>query len=221
MPHSKVRPSLKLNLAKSAVSIPGGKTLLGTKTEFVAGDGESPLRIKRIKPFQISPTTVTNAEFSTFVGETGYVTDAERWGWSFVFWSEVPETNVDAKTVPGTEWWRQVHGANWRNINGSGTSYTSLLPDHPVVHVSWADASAYAAWAGGRLPTEAEWEHAARGGLGDVRFPWGDVEPDDHATFPCNIWQGQFPTKNSGADGWRTTAPVTSDEVNGTDGGLN
>ncbi len=212
---SDVACAVQCDLSASAVPIPGGKTYLGTRTELIPGDGESPLRMKRVKPFRMSPTTVTNAQFKTFVDETGYVTDAERWGWSFVFWRDVPAAQKNARPVPGTEWWRCVDGANWRAINGPETPGGLFLPDHPVVHVSWNDATSFAKWAGGRLPTEAEWEHAARGGLGDVRFPWGDSEPDDTSTFPCNIWQGVFPSENTAADGWKTTAPVTSFEPNG------
>lgn len=151
---------------------------------------------------------VTNAEFAVFVDATGYVTEAERFGWSFVFWSDVPDAVGMTQGVAGVEWWRRVDGANWRDINGPGTQVDVWHSDHPVVQVSWNDAAAYAAWVGGRLPTEAEWEHAARGGQGDVRFPWGNAEPDDDTFMPCNIWQGAFPDVNSGADGFATTAPV-------------
>lgn len=204
-----------LDLSKDAVSIPGGKGLIGTDTAGIPNDGETPLRKTTIKPFKISPTVVTNAQFAAFVQDTGHITEADRFGWSFVFWSEVPERIGATPAVQGIEWWRRVEGANWQNVNGPDTMGESFHPNHPVVHVSWNDAKAYAAWAGGRLPTEAEWEHAARGGRGDVTFPWGETQPDDTSQFPCNIWQGAFPDRNSMADGFGTTAPADSFEPNG------
>lgn len=165
-----------------------------------------------MKPFLIGATTVTNAEFAAFVDATGYVTEAENFGWSFVFWSDVPVADGPTQAVHGAEWWRKVEGANWRAVRGENCEAPA---DHPVVHVSWNDAKAYAAWVGGRLPTEAEWEHAARGGLGDIRFPWGEDEPNDTDSFPCNIWQGHFPTTNTCADGHASTAPAKSFEPNG------
>jgi sulfatase modifying factor 1 len=107
-----------------------------------------------------------------------------------------------------------IPGANWRDVFGPETADT-LFEDHPVVHISWNDVNAFAAWAGRRLPTGVEWEHAARGGLGDVRFPWGDQEPDDADFQPCNIWQGRFPHHNLGLDDYVGTAPVQSFAPNG------
>ncbi|MFY0682686.1 MAG: formylglycine-generating enzyme family protein [Thalassovita sp.] len=202
-------------LKEAAVEIPGGKALVGTKDVGIPDDGEGPQRRVRVARFRMGRTTVTNAEFAAFVAATGYVTEAEVFGWSFVFWSEVPKAVGDTRAVVGTEWWRQVEGANWRDINGPNTQKDVYFADHPVVQVSWNDAQAYAAWAGGRLASEAEWEHAARGGLGDVTFPWGEAEPNDHDTFPCNIWQGRFPDQNSNADGYATTAPAQSFAPNG------
>jgi len=154
-----------------AVKIAGGTALVGTATPLMIEDGEGPLRRKKVKPFHISTTTITNEAFARFVAETGYVTEAEQIGWSFVFFSDVPDDQRETQGVVGTEWWRVVDGANWAAPNGPGSPHAG--PDHPVVQVSWNDATAYARWCGGRLPSEAEWEHAARGGLGDTPFPWG------------------------------------------------
>ncbi|WP_371731843.1 formylglycine-generating enzyme family protein [Ruegeria sp. HKCCA6707] len=208
-------PLTNQKLWATACQIPGGNSLLGTRTEFIPNDGEAPLRRTRIKPFRLGATTVTNAEFQAFTEATGYVTEAERIGWSFVFWSEVPKEVGPTQAVSGAEWWRRVDGANWRDINGPGTQADTWHADHPVVQVSWNDARAYCTWVGGYLPTEAEWEHAARGGLGDVRFPWGDQEPNDTDVLPCNIWQGRFPEFNTGQDGFITTAPARSFDPNG------
>ena len=196
-----------------SVLIPGGTGLVGTATAQIDGDGESPLRRAKVKPFRMSVTTVTNAQFKAFVSETGYVTEAEKFGWSFVFWSQVPESLAETQAVANAQWWRRVDGAIWSAPNGPG-SEGDCHPDHPVVQVSWNDACAFARWVGGRLPTEAEWEHAARGGQGDVKYPWGDAEPDDISHTPCNIWQGEFPKHNTGQDGYITTAPARSFEPN-------
>ena len=201
-------------VAAHAVEIPGGRALVGTRRAELADDGEGPVRRVAVKPFLLGATTVTNAEFAAFVEATSHVTEAERWGWSFVFWSDVPKSAGPTEGVIGSEWWRRVDSATWRAIHGPG-SEDACRPDHPAVHMSWNDAAAYAAWVGGRLPSEAEWEHAARGGLGDVRFPWGDEEPDDSGFFPCNIWQGRFPQANSAADGHAATAPAASFAPNG------
>ena len=199
----------------NAVSIPGGTALVGTSREVIPDDGEKPLRKTKIKPFLMASTQVTNAQFRRFVDATGYQTEAEQIGWSFVFWLQLGEAADGAKGMQGAEWWRGVDGANWRDISGPGSMQNEWHEDHPVVHVSWNDAQAYAKWVGGRLPSEAEWEHAARGGLGDVRYPWGDTEPDDISVLPCNIWQGAFPHQNTAADGYVTTAPARSFEPNG------
>ena len=197
-----------------AVRIPGGRAFVGTDRRELADDGEGPVRRVRVLPFLIGATTVTNAEFGAFVDATGHVSEAERWGWSFVFWSDVPNSVGPTEGVIGSEWWRRVDGANWRQIHGPGTA-DEFHPDHPAVHMSWHDAAAYADWVGGRLPTEAEWEHAARGALGDVRFPWGNDEPDDETFLPCNIWQGRFPQHNTAGDGHVGTAPAASFAPNG------
>lgn len=194
--------------------IPGGTALVGTKAPGVRGDGEDPPRHVRLAPFRIGTCAVTCAEFAEFVARTGYVTEAERFGWSFVFHSDVPAGIGDTLGIDGLEWWRRVEGAQWRCPNGPGTE-AAAPGDHPVTQVSWNDASAFAAWAGGRLPSEAEWEHAARGGLGDVAYPWGSAAPTDTENLLCNIWQGRFPYHDTAADGWHGTAPARAFAPNG------
>ena len=193
--------------------IPGGAGLMGTNRPVIKLDGEAPQRRVKLKPFLLGQTPVSNAEFSHFAEQTGYVTEAEVFGWSFVFHLQVPATQTTVQGAAGAQWWRRVDGANWRYP--AGPLGAESLPDHPAVHLSWTDAQAYCAWAGGRLPSEAEWEHAARGGLGDVTYPWGDAPPDDRAHLPCNIWQGNFPTQNTAADGYAFTSPARSFAPNG------
>ena len=203
-----------LRIPEDAVAVPGGRALVGTKVPLRPDEGESPPRHVRVRPFRIGATAVTNAQFRAFVEATGFVTEAERLGWSFVFRDQVPAHIDVTEAVAGLDWWWRVDGATWAAPAGPGTE-DRCLPDHPVVQVSWSDALAYAAWVGGRLPSEAEWEHAARGGLGDVKFPWGEDEPDDEGFTPCNIWQGSFPKFNSELDGYRYTAPAKSFAPNG------
>ncbi len=191
------------------VIIPGGRGLIGTDRPELPVDGEAPLRKTRIKRFAMDATTVTNARFRRFVEATGFVTEAERLGNSFVFQHLLPADFPPTQAVVAVPWWRVVEGASWSEPLGPGSG-AACLDDHPVVHVSWNDAQAFARWAGGRLPSEAEYEHAARGGQGDVRFPWGDAEPNDRDHFPCNIWQGQFPRLDLGLDGFKGTAPARS-----------
>ena len=196
------------------VAIPGGQSLVGTDRPELPVDGEAPLRQRKIKPFSMDVTTVTNARFQRFVEETGFVTEAERLGNSFVFEHLLPRDVPPSQAVAAVPWWRVIEGANWAEPLGPGSS-DACLDDHPVVHVSWNDAQVFAKWAGGRLPTEAEWEHAARGRQGDVRFPWGDEEPNDTDFFPCNIWQGRIPDLDLGRDGYAGTAPARSFVPNG------
>jgi formylglycine-generating enzyme required for sulfatase activity len=156
--------------------------------------------------FRIDRYAVTNDAFARFVESTGWRTDAERYGWSFVFAGLLPEGFADTRGVVGAEWWRQVPGADWRHPEGP-ESHLDARSDHPVVHVSWRDAQAYCRWSGTRLPTEAEWERAARGGRDGTPFPWGD-ELEPGGEHRMNVFQGRFPTRNTGADGYLGTAPV-------------
>ncbi len=199
----------------ATVSIPRGVGLLGTDNPIIRADGEGPLRRGLVRSLSMSVGAITNAEFAAFVADTGYLTEAEHLGWSFVFWNQVPDYAGQTQSVPGSPWWHRLDGASWQCITGPKCTLVNELPDHPVVHVSWNDATAYASWVGGRLPTELEWEHAARGGLGDVRFPWGDAEPSETQNLFCNIWQGRFPKVNTSEDGYYATAPSMSFEPNG------
>lgn len=174
-------------------------------------DGEGPVRDVTLSSYEIGVTTVSVGEFAAFVEATGHVTDAEAFGWSFVVQHLVSDASAVRGRVPGAAWWCGVDGADWRHPGGP---LSTADRDHPVVHVSWGDAVAYAAWVGGRLPSEEEWERAARGGLARATYPWGDdLQPDGE--WRLNTWQGRFPEHDTGADGWAGTAPVDAYPPNG------
>lgn len=196
-------------------AIPGGTFEMGDSSGDRNGaDGEVPLHQVALSAFSIDATTVTNEAFAAFIDATGYRTEAEQFGYSAVFHLAVTAPDDDILGAPPqTPWWRGVRDAEWRRPGGAGSSIDGL-DDHPVVHISWNDAVAYCAWAGRRLPTEAEWEYAARGGIAGAKYPWGDDEVDVGG-WRANIFQGEFPTRNTAEDGWSTTAPVRTFTPNG------
>jgi formylglycine-generating enzyme required for sulfatase activity len=202
--------STKKSSLDGMISLPGGRFKMGT--DYAHGfpaDGEGPVRSVVLSPFAIDEAPVTNQQFADFVKDTAYVTDAEKFGWSFVFWALLPEDRFEqlvADTVSQAPWWCKVHDATWKTPEGP-LSHIADRWDHPVVHVSHRDASAYASWAGKDLPTEAEWEYGARGGREQKLFPWGDeLEPEGR--HMCNVWQGEFPSHNTVEDGYIGTSPV-------------
>ena len=220
-----------LEAPEGMVYIPAGSFMMGGKTEQAEPD-EFPRRKIGVSPFFMDATEVTNAEFKAFVDATGYLTTAER----ELDWEELkkqlpPDTPKPADSImkPGSlvfrptegpvdlrdlsQWWEWKIGANWKHPEGPESDIADRM-DHPVVHISFRDAEAYARWAGKRLPTEAEWEWAAMGGLEDAVYPWGNT-PAERATEKANFWQGIFPYRNEPQDGYERTAPVRTYEANG------
>lgn len=203
------------------ISISEGTFLMGSDRHYPE---EAPARRVKVSGFLIDACLVTNREFALFVNETGYVTLAEKPADPSLYPAATPASLAPASAVfckPSTQvnvgnhynWWSYIAGADWRHPEGPGSSI-ELIPEHPVVHVALEDADAYARWCGKSLPTEAEWEFAARGGLDAAEFAWGDeLVPDGR--HMANIWQGAFPYKNTLEDGFETTSPVRSFSPNG------
>ena len=204
--------------ADSMAVLPGGTFLMGGEdADARPEDGEGPRREVAVSAFEIDRTAVTNARFEAFVAATGYRTEAESFGWAYVFKGQLSKPRqrrlAASSNVEAAPWWLAVEGACWRKPEGPGSSLKGRR-HHPVVQVSWNDALAFCEWAGKRLPTEAEWEYAARGGLAGKRFPWGD-ELTPSGRHRCNIWQGRFPEANTEEDGYFGTAPAKCYRPNG------
>jgi len=208
-PPDETFPPKRLN---DEVLIPKGSFIYGTDKPVVEGDGEEPAREVIIsKDYYIDAYEVPNSEFWIFVQETKYKTEAERFGNSYVFdlCLEKEVLEKAEQMVQVAPWWIMVDGANWQHPEGPKSNLKGRW-DSPVVHMSWNDASAFCKWAGKRLPSEAEWERAARGELVDKIFPWGD-ELNPKGEFRANYWQGEFPEEDKGEDGFQyKTCPVKS-----------
>ena len=219
------------SIIKGMVFIPSGEFVMGGKTDQAYQD-ELPRHTVKVSSFYMDETEVTNAQFADFVNATGYITVAER----DIDWEEIkkqvpPETpkpndsllkagslvftqtNEPVDLNNYSQWWTWTVGADWKHPDGPESSIESKM-SHPVVHVAWEDAQAYAKWAGKRLPTEAEWEWASMGGREDVKYPWGN-EAIESASDKANFWQGKFPYQNYALDGYESTAPVKSYPKNG------
>uniref|UniRef100_A0A2K5LW01 Inactive C-alpha-formylglycine-generating enzyme 2 n=1 Tax=Cercocebus atys TaxID=9531 RepID=A0A2K5LW01_CERAT len=195
-----------LPLATSMVQLPGGRFLMGTNSPD-STDGEGPVREATVKPFTLDIFPVTNKDFRDFVREKKYRTEAEMFGWSFVFEDFVSDELRNKATQPMKPvlWWLPVEKAFWRQPAGPGSGIRERL-EHPVLHVSWNDARAYCAWRGKRLPTEEEWEFAARGGLKGQVYPWGNQFQPNRT----NLWQGRFPKGDKAEDGFHGVSPVNA-----------
>jgi sulfatase modifying factor 1 len=203
------------------VHLEGGSFRMGSESFY---SEEGPVHDVEVAPFEMDRYAVTNRDFRAFVDAIGYVTTAEHPLDPADFAGVVPDDDRPGSLVfaptagpvdlaDWRQWWRWVPGADWRHPRGPDSTIDGL-EDHPVVQVSFRDALAYAEWAGKRMPTEAEWEYAARGGLDGATFAWGE-EPNGPERLWANTWQGNFPYRNTGAAGWVGTAPVGSFPPNG------
>ncbi|MDC0371289.1 formylglycine-generating enzyme family protein [Flavobacteriaceae bacterium] len=230
---TQIKKEEQISQIPGMVWIPGGIYDMGASDgDRMALSHEKPKHTVKVDGFYMDETEVTNAQFSRFIEATNYITTAERpVDWELIKQQLPPGTPEphDSVLLPGSllfkktkesvpnlydfsQWWRWTNGANWKQPEGKGSSIDGK-DNHPVVHVSYEDAMAYCHWAGRRLPTEAEWEFAARGGKRDKIYFWGDLT--DKLSSYVNSWEGEFPVDNTQADGFEKSAPVKTYPPNG------
>jgi formylglycine-generating enzyme required for sulfatase activity len=230
---TQIKKEEQISQIPGMVWIPGGIYDMGASdSDRMALSHEKPKHTVKVDGFYMDETEVTNAQFSRFIEATNYITTAERpVDWELIKQQLPPGTPKphDSLLLPGSllfkktkesvpnlydfsQWWRWTNGANWKQPEGKGSSIDGK-DNHPVVHVSYEDAMAYCHWAGRRLPTEAEWEFAARGGKRDKIYFWGDLT--DKLSSYVNSWEGEFPVDNTQADGFEKSAPVKTYPPNG------
>ena len=230
---TQIKTEEQISQIPGMVWIPGGIYDMGASdSDRMALSHEKPKHTVKVDGFYMDETEVTNAQFSRFIEATNYITTAERpVDWELIKQQLPPGTPKphDSLLLPGSllfkktkesvpnlydfsQWWRWTNGANWKQPEGKGSSIDGK-DNHPVVHVSYEDAMAYCHWAGRRLPTEAEWEFAARGGKRDKIYFWGDLT--DKLSSYVNSWEGEFPVDNTQADGFEKSAPVKTYPPNG------
>jgi len=197
------------------VHLQGGSFMMGNSRDTRVHPQQLPAQEILVDPFLIDVTPVTNEAFREFVRAKTFHTDSEQYGWSFVLDYQVTDRakELTESQIKDASHWLAVPQAYWRQPDGPGSGINKRL-DHPAGHISYNDAVAFCKWKGKRLPTESEWEYAARGGMPEKLYPWGDFKPGNDGSWRMNVWQGKFPEENDLSDGYATTSPVNAFEPN-------